>query len=56
MTGYTPGVYGGGARGMAEVGVVRALQELGVPIDAVAGTSAGALVAAAVAVVGETRS
>ena len=40
---------GGGARGMAEVGVVRALQELGVPIDAVAGTSAGALVAAAVA-------
>ena len=40
---------GGGARGMAEIGVVRALQELGIPIDAVAGTSAGALVAAAVA-------
>ncbi len=40
---------GGGARGMAEIGVVRALQELGIPIDAVAGTSAGALVGAAVA-------
>jgi predicted acylesterase/phospholipase RssA len=40
---------GGGARGMAEIGVVRAMQELGIPIDAVAGTSAGALVAGAVA-------
>ena len=34
---------------MAEIGVVRALQELGIPIDAVAGTSSGALVAGAVA-------
>ena len=40
---------GGGARSMAEVGVVRAMQELGIPIDAVGGTSAGALVAGAVA-------
>ena len=40
---------GGGARGMAEVGAVRALHELGVPVDAVAGTSAGALVGGAVA-------
>ena len=40
---------GGGARGMAEIGVVRAMQELGIPIDAVAGTSAGALIGAAVA-------
>jgi len=40
---------GGGARSMAEIGVVRALQELEIPIDAVAGTSAGALVAGAVA-------
>lgn len=40
---------GGGARGMAEIGVVKAMQELGIPIDAVAGTSAGALVGAAVA-------
>jgi predicted acylesterase/phospholipase RssA/CRP-like cAMP-binding protein len=40
---------GGGARGMAEVGVIRALEERGVPIDVVAGTSAGALVGGAVA-------
>ncbi len=40
---------GGGARGMAEIGALRALEESGVPIDAVAGTSAGALVGAAVA-------
>lgn len=40
---------GGGARGMAEIGAVRALEELGVPIDVVAGTSAGALVGGAVA-------
>lgn len=40
---------GGGARSMAEIGVVRALGELGIPIDAVGGTSAGALVAGAVA-------
>jgi NTE family protein len=40
---------GGGARGMAEIGVVKAMQELGVPIDAVGGTSAGSLVAGAVA-------
>ena len=40
---------GGGARSMAEIGVVRVMEELGVPIDAVAGTSAGALVAGAVA-------
>lgn len=40
---------GGGARGMAHIGVVGAMQELGVPIDAVAGTSVGALVGGAVA-------
>jgi NTE family protein len=40
---------GGGARSMAEIGVVRAMHELGIPIDAVGGTSAGALVAGAVA-------
>jgi NTE family protein len=40
---------GGGARSMAEIGVVRAMGELGIPIDAVGGTSAGALVAGAVA-------
>ncbi|HEX5240993.1 MAG TPA: cyclic nucleotide-binding domain-containing protein, partial [Candidatus Limnocylindrales bacterium] len=40
---------GGGARGYAHVGVVRAMEELGIPIDMVAGTSMGALVAAFVA-------
>lgn len=40
---------GGGARSMAEIGVVRAMRELGIPIDAVGGTSAGALVAGCVA-------
>ena len=37
----------GGARGWAHLGVLRRLDELGVPIDCVAGTSAGALVGAA---------
>lgn len=35
---------GGGARGAAHVGVLKVLAELGVPIDAVAGTSMGAVV------------
>jgi NTE family protein len=35
---------GGGARGAAHVGVIRALEQLHVPIDAVAGTSVGAMV------------
>jgi NTE family protein len=35
---------GGGARGAAHVGVIRALEDLRVPIDAVAGTSMGAVV------------
>lgn len=34
---------GGGARGFAQLGVVRAMRELGIPIDGVAGTSSGAL-------------
>ena len=40
---------GGGARGYAHFGVVRALEESGVPLDAVGGASFGALVAALVA-------
>ena len=40
---------GGGARGFAHLGVVRALREAGIPIDAVGGSSQGAIVAAAVA-------
>jgi NTE family protein len=35
---------GGGARGAAHVGVIRTLEQLHVPIDAVAGTSMGAMV------------
>jgi NTE family protein len=35
---------GGGARGLAHIGVLRALERAGVPIDAVAGTSMGSLV------------
>jgi NTE family protein len=35
---------GGGARGAAHVGVIRALEEMHIPIDAVAGTSMGAVV------------
>ena len=40
---------GGGARAYAHVGVVRALRELGVPIDFSAGNSMGAIIAAGVA-------
>ena len=35
---------GGGARGIAHVGVIRALEEMQIPVDALAGTSMGALV------------
>ncbi len=40
---------GGGARGMAHIGVIRALSEAGIPIDTVGGTSFGAVTAAALA-------
>jgi NTE family protein len=35
---------GGGARGAAHVGVLRTLEELGIPVDYVAGTSMGSIV------------
>ncbi|WP_059104717.1 patatin-like phospholipase family protein [Shouchella shacheensis] len=35
----------GGARGFAHIGVIRALEEAGIPIDCLAGSSMGALVA-----------
>ncbi len=35
---------GGGAKGAAHIGVIRALEEEGIPIDYIAGTSAGAIV------------
>ena len=37
---------GGGARGLAQVGVIRALEEAGIPIDIVGGTSIGAFIGA----------
>ncbi len=37
---------GGGARGMAHVGVLKALEENNIPIDCITGTSAGAVVGA----------
>ena len=40
---------GGAARGLAHVGVLKVLAEHGVPVDCVAGTSAGALVGGALA-------
>ena len=40
---------GGAARGMAHVGVLRALAENDIPIDCIAGTSAGSIVAGAYA-------
>lgn len=35
---------GGGARGIAEIGAIKAFEENGIPIDCVAGTSMGAIV------------
>jgi NTE family protein len=40
---------GGGARGFAHIGVVRALREAGVPFDIVGGSSMGGIVAAGIA-------
>ncbi|HPF26520.1 MAG: patatin-like phospholipase family protein [Steroidobacteraceae bacterium] len=51
LTGNAVGLVlsGGGARGFAHLGVVKALREHGVPIDLVGGTSIGAIMGAAVA-------
>jgi predicted acylesterase/phospholipase RssA/CRP-like cAMP-binding protein len=40
---------GGGAKGFAHLGIFRALQEAGVPIDMACGTSMGSIIAAAIA-------
>src|SRR5689334_8355505 len=37
---------GGGARGIAHIGVIKALSEIGVKIDMISGTSAGSIVGA----------
>ena len=48
LTGRATGVVlsGGGARGFAHIGALRALQEAAIPIDSVGGTSIGAIIAA----------
>jgi predicted acylesterase/phospholipase RssA len=48
LTGRAVGLVlgGGGARGAAHIGVIRALTEAGVPIDVVGGTSAGGMISA----------
>ncbi len=40
---------GGGARGFAQAGAIHAIEELGIPIDMIGGTSIGALMGAAMA-------
>jgi len=40
---------GGGARGFAQIGVIRALREAGIVVDSVIGTSIGAIIGAGVA-------
>ncbi len=51
LTGHAVGLTlgGGGARGLAHIGVVRALKEAGIPIDQIGGTSIGSVIAAQVA-------
>jgi len=51
LTGHGIGLTlsGGGARGFAHIGVIRALEEAHIPIDAVGGTSIGAIIAGGVA-------
>ena len=48
LTGRTVGLVlgGGGARGLAHIGVLRALEECGVPVDTIGGTSIGACIGA----------
>lgn len=46
---------GGGARGIAHIGIIQALEEAGIPIDAVGGTSMGAFVGALYAEAGNNR-
>lgn len=41
---------GGGAKGVAHIGALKVLEEAGIPIDYVAGTSMGALVGALYAI------
>ncbi len=47
---YGLALSGGGATGIAHIGVIKAIEELGIPIDMVGGTSIGALIGAGLAV------
>jgi len=38
---------GGGARGLAHIGLIKAIEELNIPVDVIGGTSSGSLIAAA---------
>jgi NTE family protein len=51
LTGNAVGIVfsGGGARGFAHIGVVKALREAGIPIDHCGGTSIGSIIASGVA-------
>lgn len=51
LTGRSVGLVlgGGGARGFAHIGVIRAFRELGIPVDYVGGTSMGAIMAGQIA-------
>ena len=44
--GVTLALGGGGARGLAHIGVLEVIEEAGIPVVAIAGTSAGAIVGA----------
>nr|XP_053657440.1 patatin-like phospholipase domain-containing protein 6 [Cherax quadricarinatus] len=48
LTGTTVGLVlgGGGARGAAHIGMIKAIREVGIPIDMVAGVSIGAFIGA----------
>ncbi len=58
LTGRSIGLVlsGGGARGLAHIGVVRALEESAVPIDVVGGTSMGGIIAGLYALGHDSRS
>jgi len=47
---------GGGARGISHIGVIRALEEAGVPVDVVGGASMGAVISAGYALHGSSGS
>lgn len=57
LTGTSIGLVlgGGGARGLSHVGVIKALEEAGIPIDMVGGTSMGSFVGAAYAESGDVN-